>query len=231
MNFIKRLKLVASIFLLSGLCFGLVVYENTAMAKVGANSANLVLPTFSVGSEYSGTLKKQYVFGGDTIKRGERLFELKSDQLSAALASGQLKSENLTDKLADDGGLVLIAQHDGILGDVNFIEGSFVPGGKPIAVIKGASSASVKASFELSGPQYAKLQPNTPVTVEYGGQTVTGTIAGITQQSLNGHTFTLVDAHLPVVSRSQTVYSAGTPVIVHLILDTDTLYDRLRRLV
>lgn len=231
MNFVKRLKLFAALLVLSIGCFGLVVYENTVVASVGASSANLIVPTYTVGSEYAGTITRQYVNGGETVKDGQKLFELKSDQLTSALASGQLKEANLTSQLNDDGAIVLSAQHDGVVSEVNYLKGSFVSPGKPIAVIKGTDVASVRASFELSGPQYAKLNPGSPITVHFAGKDMMAKISGITQQSNNGHTFTVIDAKLPSITQDQTVYNAGTPMTVHVILDTNTLYNRLHRLV
>jgi multidrug efflux pump subunit AcrA (membrane-fusion protein) len=228
-NFVKRLKLVFGIILLTITCASLVVYENANIANVGASSANLIVPTYSVGSEYAGTVTKQYVNLGDSVKDGQALFELKSDQLSAAIASGELRSVNLTNKLADDGAIILTAQHSGVIASVNYLKGSFVAAGMPLATIKSTDSASVRASFELSGPQYAKLVPNTPLLIKFGGTTLTAHITGISQRSRNAHTFTIVDATLPSISKGQTIYGAGTPLIAHMTLNTNTLYHRLRR--
>lgn len=224
----QKLRFVASVIGVALVCFGLVVYENNTIARVGASSANLIAPSYSVGSEYAGTITHQYVNTGDAVKYGQRLFELKSDQLTAALTSRQLKEEDLITKLASDGGIILVAQHEGIISEIDYLEGSFVGPGKTVAMIKGVSGVTVRASFELSDPQYSKLLPNTPMQVRFAGQIVTAKVSGISQQSINGHTFTVVTAAMPVLATSQTVYSAGTPVNAYLILDTNTLYQRLR---
>ncbi len=228
MNAIKRLKFVLYVIALAVVCFGLVVYENNTIASVGASSASLITPSYNVGSEYAGTIIHQYVNTGDSVKLGQKLFEIKSDQLTAALAGGQLKANNLNSMLAGDGGVILTAQHDGIISEIDFLEGSFVGAGKSVAVIKGLNGVSVRANFELSSPQYSKLLPSTPIQVRFAGQTVDAKITGISQQSINGHTITIVTAGLPSLTASQTIYSAGTPVTAHLILNTNTLYHRLR---
>ena len=215
------------IIVLSAGCAGIIIYENNAFATVGASSATLILPTFTVGSEYSGLITAQDVNVGDPVSVGQPLFELRSDQLTAELASGQLSATKLNYSLASDGGLVITARQNGVVTQINGLKGSFVSAGMSIATITGTADASVRSNFELSGPEYAKIQPTTEVEVSVGGNKMAGTITGITQRSVNGHTFTIVDATLPTISRSQTVYANGTPASAKLVLNTHTYYQQL----
>ena len=227
MSIRKFFNLMIGILVLVASCAGIIVYENNAFATVGASSAILVLPTFTVGSEFTGLITEQDVNVGDPVTVGQPLFELKSDQATAELASGQLTAGNMNYTLAPDGGLLIVARQTGILTAISSLKGSFVTAGSSVATITGTTGASVRSNFELSGPEYAKIQPTTSVEVTIGGNVMNGTISSITQRSVNGHTFTIVDSTLPAISRTQTVYANGAPASSKLVLDTHTYYRAL----
>ncbi|GEM_PF-2948407 len=229
MNFMKRLKLLLAIIILGIGCFGIIVYEDNAIATVGASSASISAPAYNVGSEYDGVITRQYVNTGDSVKAGQNLFELRSNRLTTDLESGTIKASNLTSKLSDDGGLILAAQRDGVVNQISYLEGSFVSGGKTIATISGTNGVSVRANFELSGQQYAKVKPTTAVLVQLGGTTIAATITSITQQSSNGHTITTVNANLPTLQIRQAIYSTGTPTTATLQLNANPLYKQLQQ--
>jgi multidrug efflux pump subunit AcrA (membrane-fusion protein) len=227
MSIKKWLKFILAIIILGTGCFGLVLYENNYIATVGAHSASILLPTYAVGTEYNGEITKQYVSVGDAVKVGQRLFELKSDQLSAEVATGDLKVSNLTYQTASDGGFIITASQNGVISQINTPSGSFVNAGSTIAEITGVSGVSVRSNFELSSPEYAKVQPSTPLLVSLGGATYHATITGITQQSANGYTYTVITASLPTISTDQTIYTNGTPVSTKLVLNSSPLYQRI----
>jgi multidrug resistance efflux pump len=229
MSIMKRLKLLFAIIILGIGCFGIVLYEDNAIATVGANSASISAPAYNVGSEYDGVITHQYVNTGDSVTAGQNLFELRSNRLTADLKSGTIKADNLTSKLSNDGGLLLAAQRAGVVSQISYLEGSFVGGGKTIATISGTSGVSVRANFELSGQQYAKVKPTTPVLVQLGGTSITATITSITQQSSNGHTITTINANLPTLQMRQAIYSTGTPTTAKLLLNANPLYKQLQQ--
>lgn len=227
MSIKKTLKLLVSIMVLMTFCAGLVIYENNYIASIGAHSADILLPTYNVGTEYNGLITQQYVTVGSPVHTGQKLFEIKSSQLTTDLANGTLTSSNLNYQLASDGGFVVTAERNGVISQINALEGSFVTSGSSLATITSTKGASVRADFDLSGPQYAKVSPETPVMVGIGGSEYQATISGITQQSVSGHTYTIVTASMPTLSKSQTIYANGTPAQAKLIVNTNTIYDRL----
>jgi pyruvate/2-oxoglutarate dehydrogenase complex dihydrolipoamide acyltransferase (E2) component len=227
MNLKNWFKLTFGVVLLGLFCFGLIVYENNSIATVGASSATLLLPSYSVGAEYNGMVTKQYVNVGDSVSAGQKLFEIRSDQLTSELASGTLSASSINYTPASDGGFIIAATRSGVISQINSLAGSFVTAGSPIAVITATSGASVRANFDLSGPQYNKVEPSTPVVVSLGGSAFQATITGITQESVGGHTMTVVDANMPPINKSQTIYANGTPAAAKLILNSNTLYERL----
>lgn len=224
-------RFITSLIVLTIICAGLVIYENNAIATIGANSATIIFPSYAIGTEYNGTLTKQFVNTGDTVKVGQKLFEFKSDQLAAEITSGALNQNNLTVTPAQDGGYYIDAPKNGVINQINDSNGSFISSGSTIATLTSMNGASVKANFELSTAEYAKVQATTPVKISLGGSIYTGSISGITQQSVNGHTFTVITSTMPSIASSQTIYESGTPVIVKIIVANHTYYQRLAGLI
>jgi multidrug efflux pump subunit AcrA (membrane-fusion protein) len=227
MSLKKLSKLFLGIVIVGIVCFGLVVYENSYLASIGAHSVSVVLPTYNVGTEYNGVVTKQFVNLGSSVKSGQQMFEIKSDELSADLSSGTLTESNLTYKQATDGGFIITAGQAGVVTQLPALEGSFVNAGGSLATITATKGATIKADFELSSPQYSKVTPETPVQVSLGGSVFTATITGITQQSVDGSTQTIIAASLPSLGQTQTVYASGTPASAKLVLSNHTLYDRM----
>lgn len=227
MSLKKFSKLLFGIIIVALVCFGLVVYENSYLATIGAHSVSVILPTYNVGTEYNGIVTKQFVNLGSSVKSGQQMFEIKSDGLTADLSNGSLSQSNLIYQQASDGGFIITAGQAGVVTQLSALQGSFVNAGSSMAVITGTKGASIKADFELSNPQYNKVTPETPIDVTLGGSQFTARITGITQESNNGQTQTLIAASLPNLGQTQTVYASGTPVTAKLVLSDHTLYDRI----
>ncbi len=227
----KRLKFTFAFGVVVLVCFGLIVYENNTIATIGANSASLNLATYAVGTTYDGLVVGQYVNQGDSVRVGQKLYEIKSDKLASQLAAGTLKAADLSSSLSSNGDIILTAQHSGIISQVDALAGSFVTGGKTLAVITGMNGATVRSNFELSNREYDKISVNTPVRVLLGAQSVQASITGITQESSNGHTITTITAALPSIDKTQTIYQTGAPVNTSIVLNNHTLYNRLHNVV
>jgi multidrug efflux pump subunit AcrA (membrane-fusion protein) len=228
MNLKRKLSLTVSILMVLLICSALVVYGNAQAAVIGAASANLTAPSYTVGSEFAGVIDKQFVSEGDTVKKGQKLFTVQSAQLLSQLNSGQLSSANFPERLTADGALIIVASHDGVVTHIGYLAGAFVPAGQTIATINGNSGLSIEASFVLSGPQYARLTPNSQLHVKLGGQDITARVTGVTQRSSNGKTYTIVTGKLPTVQKGQTLYSTGSSVRARIILTDQTFYKSLR---
>jgi multidrug efflux pump subunit AcrA (membrane-fusion protein) len=74
----------------------LVVYLNWTYARAESNQAHIIISNYEVGTNYAGLITQQYVQVGDTVRAGEPLFELKSDELTQQLGSGQVTANRFT---------------------------------------------------------------------------------------------------------------------------------------
>jgi hypothetical protein len=229
MNFKARLKLFFGIVFILLLCGSLALYLNYSESRVGSNGASLKLNSIAVGTEYSGIIVKENVSLDETVRAGEPLFELRSDILSAQLASGQVKASSLNYKIDPaNGAIIFTAANSGIITALNYTQGSFVSAGATIATISDTSSALLTANFYLSSPEYNQLSPATPTIVHFpGGKKITAPISGITQFSQNGHTITTVSVVLHNLDGNQAIYASSEPLTVDLQLNTNPLYSRL----
>jgi multidrug efflux pump subunit AcrA (membrane-fusion protein) len=227
MSFKRTVRLLFSILTLAAVCASVVVYENNYIATIGAHSAGIQLPSYNVGTDYNGLITKQYVAVGSSVHTGQKIFEIKSDQLTTELTNGDIKQSSLTYQLASDGGFIITAQRSGIVSQINSLQGSFVTSDSSLATITSTTGATVRADFNLSGPQYNKLSPSTPVIVTIGGTNYHAHINGITQDSINGVSETIITANLQTINKAQTIYANGTPAAAKLVLNNNTIYDRL----
>lgn len=231
MSIKSGLKLVSSLFLVALICASLLIYVNANMATVESHSASLEFTSYALGSEYDGIISRQYVVSGDKVTTGQPLFEISSDVLKQRLSSGDTKPSDLNYKLTSTKDLIISAQNNGVIGKVNFVLRSFITSGQILATINDISEAKIKAEFNLSGPQYSKLSPSTPLIVTVaGGKKVPSTIKGISQKSKDGKTITTVTAAATKLDSDQTIYDNETPITMKLTLNTDIYYDRLVRL-
>ena len=228
----SRIKLFIGILFVTALCFSLAIYTDNQAAKIGSNSAELQMESYAVGSEYSGIITKQYVNTGDHVTQGSTLFELSNDVLKQQLKNGDVKAEDLSYKISTTNTLLLVASHDGTVGKINFLQGSFVTAGDIIATISDTKQAVINAEYYLSNPQYAQLNPRTPVSVILAGNArSTGTITSINQSSHEGKTLTTIKIAIDKLDDGQVVYDNSSPVYAELTLNTNTLYQRLRKIV
>lgn len=229
-NFKSRVKLFSGVLLVTLLCIGLAVYLDKQSATVGSSSAQLQTESYAVGSEYDGLITREYVMVGDHVTKGQTLFELSSDSLKVQLSAGGIKKTDLNYKLTSDGSLIFTATRAGTVDDLKFSEGSFIKAGDVVATVSDTAKAVIRAEFYLSGPQYAKFSPQTPVMITLAGdKKKTGKITSIDQRSRSGKTVTIVEVAIDKLDDSQTVYVNSSPVSMELILNSNTYFDWIKR--
>lgn len=203
------------------------------MSRIASVDARLQSDTFTVGTGYSATIEKQLVEEGDTVKRGDVLFKLRSPTLSEALRNHEVSQDSLLHQVDADGTVLIAASANGIVQSINYRQGAFVPANSEIAKINSENAMYVDGVFKLSPPDYAKLKNGNTVSVLLPDNAqVNGYVDSIKLETSDdkSRVYTIVKVRIDQ-SAINPIFTVGTPVEAKLHLNTTTLYDRLQNLV
>ncbi|MBL8121385.1 HlyD family efflux transporter periplasmic adaptor subunit [Candidatus Saccharibacteria bacterium] len=193
------------------------------MNNIQSRSASLGADTYTVGSDYSGIVTKQYVTVGEHVKTGQPLFRIKSTVLSTDLSNGTITKNDLAFAVDSDNQIVLEATNAGTVSTIDYREGAFVPANKEVAAVTRDNSSYVIAKFDLNPPDYARIHTGDTLRVTLpNNQKVSAVIYSLTVEKSGDDTLTIITARIKNFSNSQ--FSAGTPVSAQLQLKGKSLY-------
>lgn len=227
MNRSSKRALVEVLILLGLAAASLVVYMNWVYASIRSNRAQITINTYAVGTEYAGVLTKQFVTVGQAVKPGDALFQLKSDELTSRLASGQVTPAGLTNPLTPDGQITILASKAGTVRKIDSVQGSFVPANQQLATVADAATWGVTGDFTLGKSELGRLTPQAPISIELpSGERIAGRITSITQSTQAGRQVTTVQASLPPQAAGD-LSTVGVQVDATITLEPATYYSRL----
>jgi multidrug resistance efflux pump len=168
MSFWARLKFFFGIVFVCILVGLLVLYLNSAMSVVRANRAELGADTTSLGLDYPGVIVTQNVTVGDKVTKNEVLYTVNSPQLSDAISNKTVQIRTLPFSLEPKTQFIqLKANNDGVVEKVNYVAGSYVPGGSVLATIDSADTLYISGHFHLSPPDYARVKKGNSMDVTF----------------------------------------------------------------
>lgn len=225
MNGKGRIKITIGVLLVFAAVGLLTLTLIVSMSRVESQAAELSTDYYTVGSNYAGTITKQYVAVGDKVERGDLLFNINSPTLTDDVINNRVDSTSFS--LNGKGELSLVASSDGVVSNILISEGSFVPGNKDVAVITKKNSTYVKAEFRLSPPDYARIgQDSTVLVLLPNNTTVKAKVFDVSVKNKNGIAVTVVKARL-TNDASLSSFMSGTPVSATLQLNNVTGFERL----
>lgn len=220
-----RIKLAGGILVVLLLVSGLFLYLNYSMSNISSRSATIESDGYAVSIEYGGTISEQFIEVGDRVKTGDPLFEIQSSTLSDALDSDSATVRNLPFSVTDDGNAVVRASNDGIIREVNFLNGAFVPANTQMAAVDIDNAKYVTARFLLNAPDYARIVREEPVTVTLPDNThLEAEIFDITLEKNGENVYTIVKARFDQSANIPTTFASGTPVQTRWQLEQNVWY-------
>jgi len=219
MTWRKRIGLIVGLIFVLALSAGLTMYVNNSNGKITGMSASLMATDYPVGTDYSGTITKQYVKVGDAVKPGQSLFEIESPILARDLAQGLVTKDSLSHELKGNNTLVITATNSGQVDSVAFTAGAFVPANSTIATVQQAGTMYVSADFVLTAKDYARLPTNATMDVLLpNNTTIVAKVSQLKVTTQNGEARTTVQAYSPDLAKGPGVFAVGTPVGTTLYL-------------
>ena len=220
MTWRKRIGLFIGLLFVVVLAAGLTMYVNSNNGKIAGQSASLMAQDYPVGTDYSGTVTKQYVKVGDQVKPGQPLFEIESPILARDLAQGLVTKNSLSHELKGKDTLVITATNAGQVDSVAYASGAFVPANSTVATIQQAGTMYVSAVFVLTAKDYARIPVNATVDVVLPNNTsIKAKVSQLKVTTEDGEAKTTVQAYSPDLAKGAGVFAVGTPVTATLYLN------------
>jgi len=232
MGILGRLRLFIGILVVIGAVTALFLYLNYSMSNIVSQSAVLESDTYAVSAEYGGVIEKQYVQIGDEVKKGDPLFELKSSSLADALQTKQADATGLLFSLTSTGNILITANNNGTVRQVNFLTGAFVPASSQIAQIDIADSQYVTTRYLLRAPDYARINRSHPVIVTLpDNKRLEAKVFDISLQKDGEKVYTIVKARFDKNVSIPSTFNSGTPVSATWQLEKSNWYKAIINLV
>jgi multidrug resistance efflux pump len=141
---------------------------NQRRTEVTSTSASVQAQEYSVGTDYGGTVTKEFVQEGDRVRVGDRLFQVQSLQLQQAIDKGLVSRAGATEaySLGADGLMTFTAAVAGTMADIGVKTGGFVQAGTELGTIDKADSLFVSSNFVLTPRDYERIRDGAEVDVE-----------------------------------------------------------------
>jgi len=224
-----KLRLMIGILVVVLLVGGLTLYLNYAMSLSHSVKATLDAQARSVGTDYSGLVVKQNVEQGQEVSKDDVLFEIDSQELKQRLSNGSLSSAGLALDPATQN-LQLRATNSGVVDDIFFREGAYVAGGAVVATVYVIDSLFVKAHFQLSPPDYARIEKDKKIELLFPDNTrkeAEITTINLESSEDKENVDTVITAKILDTDMSDFRFSVGTPVDATLHLKQDAWYQNI----
>ncbi|MDO5739775.1 MAG: hypothetical protein Q4P07_06460 [Ornithinimicrobium sp.] len=112
-----------------------------------------------VGTSFSGSISKVSVKPGDKVTSGQELFRLQSPTLQQARETSRFNDAGVGYRMVGDDVLVFEATANGVVGEMPYGVGSFVPANTEITSIAIGDSLRVRASLVMDTEQFGRMAP------------------------------------------------------------------------
>mgnify|MGYP000844751075 FL=1 len=225
MTFFSRTRLLIGIGIVLLIVFGLFVYLNYSMSNITSKSAQLDSDQYVVSVDSGGTVAKQYIRVGDRVQTGDPLFEIKSPSLQAEISAKRKSVKDLLYKLTPEDNILLQAANSGVVRNVQFAQGSYVPDNAQLATLTIDDTDYVTAKYSLNAPDYARINRKHPLKVTLpDNTTLDAKVFDIVLERNGDKVLTVVKARFDKNAHIPATFSNGTPVLATWELEYNSLY-------
>ena len=217
----NRFRLLGGLMLVLTIVVGATLVLNQRENQVASGSAALDAISYSVGSDYAGSVVAQSVKVGDQVKKGDPLMTIQSAALLRDLSSPKTSPVSTAYTTSTDGTLTLTATEPGTVSGVKAQVGGLVGAGQSLATIDRTGPLFVLAKFRVVSYDFARIEKNGRVEIVLPNhKRIVGVVSDVKVQTVGGE----ADAEIKVTSKDLVAGSndglvePGTPVtaILHL---------------
>ncbi|HEX4400797.1 MAG TPA: HlyD family efflux transporter periplasmic adaptor subunit [Galbitalea sp.] len=234
MTWANRFRLFVGLIAVIGIVLAATLVLSVRETEVASSSASVKAVSYSVGSDYAGTVVAEKVKTGETVKKGQPLMTIQSAALAtAALTKGGVPtSEAYT--VAPGGMLTLTATEPGEVATMGAHAGGFVSAGSQLATIDRAGSLYVQAQFHIDPYDFSRIEKGARVDLVLPNQQeLTGAVSQISVTTTTAgaaHVRIQVSSRGLVLGKDNGLITPGTPVDATLRLRDEGPLGGLREL-
>ncbi|HEU0206594.1 MAG TPA: HlyD family efflux transporter periplasmic adaptor subunit [Pseudolysinimonas sp.] len=225
MTWATRIRLVIGLVAVLAVVLVFTLVLSVRQTEVTSASATVKALSYSVGSDFAGTVSELKVKEGDTVTKGEPLMTVQSAAVVTASAAKGGIPTSPSYKVSKGGMLTLNATEAGVVEKLGVQAGGFVSAGSALATIDRAQSLYVLAKFRLDPYDFSRIQKGARVDLVMPDQRqVTGTVSKIRVTTAdNGTASAEVEVLVPqlTLGSDNGLGSPGTPVQATLRLRDD----------
>lgn len=225
MTWTNRLRLLGGLLAVLALVAVLTLIFNHRQSQATSVTATVSAETSDIGAAYGGTVTRQYVHVGDTVKSGQRLFTIQSIELQQDLAQGlRISNSPSYDVNTTRGTLTYKAAAPGQITTLEANLGSSLGTGEQLAEISVQGSQYVDARYLLSPRDYERVRQGAKVSILLpDNSSIDGTVSAIRVATDSGQARTQVrvDSKALLDPRLAALTKPGTPVVATVQLRDD----------
>ncbi|RPE77557.1 MULTISPECIES: HlyD family efflux transporter periplasmic adaptor subunit [unclassified Frondihabitans] len=224
MTWTTRFKLAAVALVIIALLAAITVVVNQKATQVTAGSAAIAAEEFTVGTDYSGNITRSYVEVGDTVTKGQKLFEVQSASAVQSVGTGMLPYSGEGYSVSKTGAMVFVSTVAGIVSDIASKDGEFVQAGARLATVDEADSLFVAGDYSVSAADYDRVQKGADVRLMLPNKsTLSGRVVSFSATTSHNQALTHVVISSPelVQGAANGLVTPGTPVTATLSLRDD----------
>ena len=217
----NRFRLLLGLVVVVGIALAATLILSQRETQVASKSASIKAVSYTVGSDYPGTVIDQKVKQGQTVSKGQPLLTIQSAMLLRDLKSKDAMPKSTAYTVSKSGTLTLVATQPGVVSKVGVHVGGFVSAGTPLATIDRRGSLSVLADFRLDPYDFARIDKGARVDLILPDQQrIRGTVARIDVTTIAGKAKAIVDVRSTELVRGShnDLVEPGTPIAANLHL-------------
>jgi multidrug resistance efflux pump len=194
---------------------------NQRESQVTSSAASVKAQTYTVGSDYAGTVITQSVKPGDTVHRGAPILSIQSVSLLRDMRGPDPLPQSAAYTVSDDGMFTLLATQPGIVSKMDAPIGGFVAAGQTLATIERSGSLYVLAEFRVDPTDFARIEKGARVDIVLPNfHRVSGNVSDIRVHSVKGQADASIEVNSSALASrtNDGLHEPGTPVtaILHL---------------
>ncbi len=221
MTWRNRIRLLVGLAVVAAIVAGATLVLNRREGQVSSVTASIKAVSYSVGSDYPGTVIKQDVQPGDRVAKGDPILSIQSAALATDIATRHAAPSSTAYKVATDGTMTLIATQPGVVSKADTSVGGFVGAGQRLVTIDRSGSLTVRAEFRVDPTDFARIERGAAVDIVLPNyQRIPGRVHIVHVHTVAGQADAVIEVTSDrlVLGGHDGLVASGTPVtaILHL---------------
>ncbi|MCU1598342.1 MAG: hypothetical protein JWQ47_2081 [Glaciihabitans sp.] len=221
MTWANRFRLLLGLVVVVAIALGATLILSQRETLVASSSASVRAVSYSIGSDYAGTVVSQQANQGDSVKKGQSLLTIQSATLLRDQKSHAGVPKSTAYKVSTAGMMTLVATEPGIVSRIGAHVGGFVSAGSALATVDREGSLYVLADFRLDPYDFSRVEKGAVVDLILPNQQrLAGTVTRIDVTTIGGKADASIEVHSSqlVTGTHDGLVAPGTPVTANLHL-------------